>query len=140
MSKGRPSKYKEEYLELVYEYSLLGLTDVQKANLFKVDVSTLEKWLREKEDFSRANDKGKEFADAKVAKSLYQRAVGYEYEETVEHTDKNGNVTSKTISKKKMAPDTTAASKWLHNRQRKIWSGESLIIKTEDDFSFGEED
>ena len=62
---------------------------------------------------------------AKVIRSLYERATGYEYEEEkrIVEYDKDGNVKPVKIekTKKHVPPDVTAQIFWLKNRQRDRW-------------------
>jgi len=59
-------------------------------------------------------------ADAKVARCLYERAVGYEHmvERTVWHLGKERPVSEKVH----LPPDTRACIFWLRNRQPQYWS------------------
>ena len=49
---GRPSKYRPEYARQVRKLALVGMTDVQIADVFEVTPSTLALWKR-RERFSR---------------------------------------------------------------------------------------
>ena len=79
--------------------SLLGFTDKQLAAFFEVAESTLNKWKLDFPAFSESLKKGKDVADAKVATSLYNRAIGW----------------------KNAPPDVTACIFWLKNRQKNNW-------------------
>ena len=71
-------------------------------------------------------------SDAKVIRSLYQRAVGYEYEEEkkIIEYDKDGNVKPIKIekTKKQVPPDVGAQCFWLKNRQRDKWQDRPEVI------------
>ena len=41
---GQPTKYKKEYNDLAYKYSLLGATDKEMAGFFDVTEQTLNNW------------------------------------------------------------------------------------------------
>ncbi|WP_300485812.1 hypothetical protein [Methylobacter sp.] len=43
---GRPTAYKPEYAEQAYNYSLLGATDKQLAEFFRVSVRTINAWKK----------------------------------------------------------------------------------------------
>lgn len=121
---GRPSDYKDEYAERAYEFCLLGATDVFLAERFKVSVSTIKLWEVNIPEFSDALARGKEIADAKVAKSLYHRAIGYEHQEDDIRTVSIGGGRSDIVitpTIKRYPPDTGAATLWLKNRQSKLW-------------------
>ena len=73
----------------------------------------------------KALSEGKGVSDAKVIRSLYKRATGYEYEEVkkIVETDKDGNIKPIRIetTKKQVIPDVGAQCFWLKNRQRDRW-------------------
>lgn len=92
--KGRPSSYKSEYAELAKNYCLLGATDADLAEFLGTTRPTMDKWKKDHPEFAEAVVGGKERADALVARSLYNRAVG---------------------------GDTTACIFWLKNRQKHAW-------------------
>lgn len=117
---GRPTKYKEEYNEQAYELCLLGYTNEELAVFFEVSLSTFKEWRNKFPKFSAAVKAGKEVADAKVAKSLFKRACGYQYDETTKE-GAAGNMKVTKIVTKEVAPDAGAALNWLKNRQKDKW-------------------
>ena len=116
VTRGRPSKYKEEYCEQAYKLCLLGATDTELADFFQVTESTLNLWKKNHKEFSESLKRGKVVADAEVANKLYNRALGYKYEE-IKQDSKDTTVTIK-----EMPADPTSAIFWLKNRQRNKWS------------------
>lgn len=116
---GRPTKYKEEYNELAYNYCLLGATDEELSVFFDVHISTIHQWKLDYPDFSDSIKKGKEIADAKVAQALYHRATGYSHDD-VDIKVVDGQIVQ-TQLKKYYPPDATSAIFWLKNRQPKKW-------------------
>jgi DNA-binding NarL/FixJ family response regulator len=58
----------------------LGATDYDLAQEFEVAPSTISVWQAKHEAFAEAVRIGKESADDRVERCLYQRAVGYTYE------------------------------------------------------------
>lgn len=114
MTAGRPTKYKEEFVEQVYKLCLLGHTNDELAGFFDVATSTIDLWIKEKEEFSGAVKDGRVIADANVAVSLYQRATGYEHPEEKIFNHKGEIVRATTT--KKYPPETKAIEMWLHNR------------------------
>jgi len=113
---GRPTAYKEEFCELAFNYALLGATDVEMAVFFGVSEKTLNTWKSKHPEFLQSLKAGKEEADGKVARSLYQKAVGYVCKDTKFATHE-GHITDSKEYDKHHAPDTTAAIFWLKNRQ-----------------------
>lgn len=122
---GRPTKYKPEYADLARKFCLLGANNKRLAELFEVAESTINKWLVDTPEFSEAVRAGREIADANVANSLYQRAIGYEHVEddirTVAIGMGQGSEIVITPTIKRYAPDTGAATMWLKNRQPQLW-------------------
>lgn len=119
MAGGRPTKFKIEYIEQARNYSYLGATDDQMAQFFGIDVRTLHRWKKDHDGFCHALKEGKEIADAKVAKSLFERATGYEHKE-----DKIFNNNGQPLivpTTKHYPPDATAMIFWLKNRQPELW-------------------
>jgi hypothetical protein len=116
---GRPTLYKKEYDEQARKLCLLGATDADLADFFKVNEDTVHEWKKRHPSFSESIKSGKTIADADVADRLYQRAMGYEHAD-VHVSNYQGEITLTPI-KKIHAPDTTAAIFWLKNRQGKHW-------------------
>jgi len=122
---GRPSRYKAEYATLAERVALLGATDADLARIFDVSESTINAWKREHVEFSEALKRGKDDADAKVAKSLYRRALGYSHRAvkivTVAQGNNMGSVVEEVPYTERYPPDTTAAIFWLKNRRPDQW-------------------
>ena len=64
--------------EEAHNYCLLGATNDQLAEFFGVSPSTIDNWIAGRRDFEAAVKSGRVVADAKVARGLYVRAVGYD--------------------------------------------------------------
>lgn len=115
----RPTKYKAEYAEQARKLCLLGATDAELADFFEVAESTINKWKKDHKGFSESIKKGKVLADAEVAASLYERALGYSHPEEKVFNNQGEIVTHQTM--KHYPPDTTAAAIWLNNRKPDRW-------------------
>ena len=118
---GRPSLYKPDFHpKKAAELCLMGKTNPEIAQSLGVNMDTLQQWRKQYPDFSDAIKGSKDQADAPVVKSLYQRALGYKYQEkrVVQNPD---GTTRKEITEKEVAPDVTACIFWLKNRQPKDW-------------------
>lgn len=116
---GRPSKYDPKFAKQAYELSLLGAIDKQLADFFDVSVDTIHEWKKVHPEFSYALKEAKDYADAQVVKSLYQRATGYSHEEDKIFIDKGQAIIVPT--RKHYPPDTLACIYWLNNRQSANW-------------------
>ena len=116
---GRPTAYKPEYAAQASKICRLGATDAQLADIFCVSIRTIENWKNKHEDFLHALKPGKDYADDLVERSLFQKAIGYEYD-TVKIFNNNG--AEMVVSyREKCVPDTTAAIFWLKNRRADKW-------------------
>lgn len=118
---GRPTKYRPEYDEQARKLCLLGATDQEIADFFEVDVRSIYRWKAEHDGFCQSLNAGKEVADERVRRSLYQRAVGYEQEEVKIFMPANADAPVYAPFRAKIAPDTTAAIFWLKNRDPEHW-------------------
>lgn len=117
---GRPTRYKSEYVEQARKLCLLGATDEALADFFSIAVSTLNKWKKDHPEFMESLKSGKQIADANVAQSLYNRALGYTTKET-KIASFEGRITDKLDVDKHYPPDPTSAIFWLKNRQPALW-------------------
>ncbi|OHB57741.1 MAG: hypothetical protein A2173_03845 [Planctomycetes bacterium RBG_13_44_8b] len=116
---GRPTLFREKYIEMAFKLALLGATDAEMAGIFGVEESTLNNWKHDCPEFMESIKKGKEQADAEVAEKLYHRARGYEHPEDKVFLHEGKPVT--VSGTKYYPPDTGAAAFWLKNRQPKLW-------------------
>lgn len=116
---GRPSLYKPEYVEQAKKLCLLGATDRELADFFKVSEQTLNSWKTQHPEFLESLKVGKDQADQRVERSLYQRAVGYSHPD-VHVSNFQGMVTLTPITKH-YPPETTAGIFWLKNRKPEEW-------------------
>ena len=108
-----------------WSMAAMGATNEEIAEAMGISKRTILRWAKDHESFGKALAEGKGVSDAKVVRSLYQRATGYEYTETkktVEY-DKEGNIKPVKVeeTKKFVPPDVTAQIFWLKNRQRQTW-------------------
>ena len=117
--RGRKSTFKPEYVEQAYKLCLLGATDEQIADILDKDVGTLYRWQKRHPDFRKALNEGKRIADARIAESLYHRALGYTHPEEKIFMHEGQPVRVSTL--KHYPPDTVACIFWLKNRQKEAW-------------------
>lgn len=97
-----------------------GATDVEIADCFEVSVRTLYRWKAEHDDFRQALKVAKDYADERVERSLYQRALGFEHDAVKIFVNKEGAITTVPY-REIIPPDTTACIFWLKNRKREEW-------------------
>ena len=120
METGRPTDFKPEFVEQVKKLAELGATDMEIADFFEVDVRTINRWKITHGDFCQSLKEGKEVADQKVERSLFQRATGFEHDSVKIFTTKSGE-TIYAPFREFVVPDTTACIFWLKNRRSKDW-------------------
>jgi len=111
------SKYKPEYNDLAYKFTLLGADDKILADYFDVCEDTINNWKKDHPSFFESIKKGKDYADAHVSESLYKRATGYEHPEDQIFQFQGEPIIVPTI--KHYPPDATSMIYWLKNRRRK---------------------
>lgn len=126
MPGGRPTSFKDEYVEQARKLAALGATDREAAEFFGVAESTLYLWKHTQPAFSEALRVGKETADERVEQSLYRKAIGYRHDAEKIAINASGEVT-KVPYVEVLAPDTTAAIFWLKNRKPAEWREKQVI-------------
>jgi hypothetical protein len=128
------TKYKPEYVEEAITLCELGATNAELAEIFGVSLQSLWRWTKKYPAFRYALKIGKDVADDRVERSLFQRAVGYTVQEKkrffgLEATaDKDGSnpreemaLQREQTTEKYFPPDTTACIFWLKNRRPDLW-------------------
>jgi len=135
---GAPAKYQPSFCRIAKAMAKLGATEREIAQALDVSVATLQRWVHERPKFRAALKPGKQAADDRVERSLYQRATGYsfdseeiftyDYVETKKVEGTKGEV--RLIQEKRVLrvpvvkhvpPDSTAIIFWLKNRRKLAW-------------------
>jgi len=119
MAAGRPTDYKPEYAEQAAKLCELGATDQELAEFFKVETRTIYRWKHSHGEFCQAVMCGKDAADERVVRALYNRAVGYTFESEKVFQHQGEIIRAPTLEH--VAPDPSAAMNWLKNRQPDKW-------------------
>jgi hypothetical protein len=127
---GRPTKFHADMCELAHNYCLLGATNDELAGFFDVCPSTIDNWIAHHADFADAVRSGRVVADARVARALYVRAVGYDRK--VEREIVLGGELKPIASTVHYPPNVQACIFWLRNRRRETW-GDAPTAATADD-------
>lgn len=118
---GRPTLYQPDYARQAYELALLGLDDVEMARVFDVGEKTIHNWKHAHPEFLQALREGKDIADARVTRRLYERAMGYSHDAVKIVADAKTKEEHIVHYTEHYPPDTTACIFWLKNRQRARW-------------------
>jgi hypothetical protein len=116
---GRPSKFPKINLKQVRLLYLDGKTDQQVADFLEIDQDTLNRWKKKHPKFYESLIDWKKKADAKVERSLYERATGYTHD--AEEVFCNQGMVTRAATKKHYPPDATSMIFWLKNRQPAQW-------------------
>lgn len=119
--RGRPSDFSLEMAEKVYSLAADGATDTEMAKALGVHFTTLYRWRKEHEEFCKATEMGKELADQRVERALYQRSLGYSHAAVKIFMPAGADAPVYAEYTEHYPPDTTAASLWLRNRQPDKW-------------------
>ena len=116
---GRPTRFEPEMCEQARNYCLLGATNDELADFFHVSPSTIDRWIAERADFGDAVRRGRVVADARVARGLYDRAIGYDRK--IERAVVLGGEVKPVTSTIHYPPNVQACIFWLRNRRRATW-------------------
>jgi len=123
---GRPSRYNPDiHPDTARSLARKGKTNQQIAEAIGVNLDTVQVWINTYPDFSEALKEGKAPADAKVERSLFQRAIGYKYTEKKVIQLPDGKKRME-VTEKEVAPDTTAQIFWLKNRLPAEWRDKQI--------------
>lgn len=113
---GRPTKYRPEYAQQARNYCELGATDADLARFFGISRWTIYHWQAMHPEFAEALKLGKLGPDARVERSLYQRAVGYDIESEQIFYDKDTGKPVRAQTVEHIPADPASAIFWLKNR------------------------
>lgn len=129
----RPEKWKAEYAKIVKVACSLGATDQEIADMLGVSVRTIYYWRQTKPALCAAMVVGKEEADNRVERSLYNRATGYSYQsEKIMTVARGGGVSDieRVAITEHVPPDVTAQIFWLKNRRKDDWRDRQQLEHT----------
>lgn len=116
---GRDSSYKPEYANIAKTACELGATNHELGQMFGVSSATIIAWSHRYVEFSDALTCGKEAADVRVERALYNRAVGYSFESEKIFNHQGEIIRAPTTEH--VPPDPSAAKLWLTNRKPENW-------------------
>jgi len=130
MRTGRPKediyqKYVAGHEETITSDCRNGADNAGLALRLGCGLTTLKRLIRDYPEFKKLVRINKYDADLKVESSLYNRALGYEVEETttkvIVNKDGTGTTTEVSKTKKHIVADTTACIFWMKNRKPEEW-------------------
>lgn len=129
---GRSSGYDPAICQDVCELALRGATDEEIADHLGISTRTLYRWKNNYPELCQAIQSGKDLADERVERSLYQMATGTYVKEqqahkvkTVTYDEGKRSAEVEEIKivevERYMPPDTASAIFWLKNRRSAKW-------------------
>lgn len=107
--------YHKSFIPRVRDLGYLGASDAEISNLFGISVTTLRHWLDLYPEFAAAYDDGRIHASAKVAASMFKRAIGYEY---IKVKNTPAGTFRETVH---VEPNVDAGKFWLTNKCPEQW-------------------
>jgi hypothetical protein len=118
---GRPSLYLKEYARAAQRLAYLGATDRDLAAAFNTTITNIERWKWKHPDFGGALKVGKDEANERMGRSLYQRGVGYSYDAVKIFMPAGAKKPVYAPYVEHMPPDPTSMIFWLKNRDPARW-------------------
>lgn len=118
---GQPTAYRPEFAAQAGKLCSLGATDVDLADFFEVSIRTIGNWKVLHQKFLQALKSGKDEADDRVERSLYQKATGYTFDAVKIFMPAGADSPVYAPYREHVPPDTTAMIFWLKNRRKGDW-------------------
>jgi len=122
---GAPLKYKPEYVEQFKKMAMLGLTNVQMADIIGVTEKTIIQWQKDYPKLGKSIKEGKEFSDENVVASMYRKATGYTRNVKKPMVISDGKLHGSHVEiveyEEEVISSDTAGIFWLCNRQPDKW-------------------
>jgi hypothetical protein len=116
---GRKTVYMPKLAAVARKCCERGLTDLEIADVLDVSPATLYRWKAQYPKFARVFKLGRKLADDRVERSLYSRAIGYDYIAEKAAMTRHGQKTMR--YRQHIPPDTAAAVWYLKNRRPDRW-------------------
>lgn len=104
-----------------------GLTDQEVADVFEISLGTLKHWKAWHPEFADAMRAGKDIADQRVVRSLYARAVGYDYQAVKIFMPAGAEAPVYAEYTEHVPPDVTACIYWTKNRLPHEWRDQRKV-------------
>lgn len=129
---GRPTVYDPAFVEQARIACAMGATDLELAELLKVDVSTIYRWKLAHQDFCEAVRAGKDACDDRVERAFYNRCVGYTFPAVKIFMPAGAEEPVHAPYMEHVPPDPGAALNWLKNRRGEVWRDKVDVNVTTD--------
>jgi len=118
-------------LEEVRSWIRDGATDKEVCRRLGITSSTFYLYKTKYPEFSETISKTKDVIDSEVVNAGYKRATGYFVDEEEKVYDGQGNLISRKVKSKYIAPDPRMIEWWLAYRQRNTWG--AMVEATDSD-------
>jgi hypothetical protein len=125
---GRKPKFKSAFIGVARKACERGFSDQEVADLLGINASTFYRWRVRYPQFARVVRLGKEMADNRVERALYERAIGYDFEREKQIMTRDGPQMLRW--REHVPPDTAAALAYLKNRRPDRWRDTHRIEHT----------
>jgi len=122
MPGGRPTSYRPAHAEQARKLCRNGATDREVADILGICIRTFYRWRIEHDDFAAALVTGKDIADDRVERALYQRACGYEYDDVKIFKPAGAKAPVEVPVIVHVPADVAAARHWLAMRRPLPWA------------------
>jgi hypothetical protein len=116
---GRKTVYSPRMAVIARKCCERGMTDIEIADVLGIGLATLYRWKLDHPEFARVFKLGKAAADDRVERSLYSRAIGYDYIAEKAAMTRHGQKTMR--YRAHVPPDVSAAVFYLKNRRPDRW-------------------
>jgi hypothetical protein len=119
--RGRKSTFDKRFIDVAKRMAYLGATDQDLAVAFGVTIKCVMEWRAKHPQFGDALKLGKNEADRRVERSLYQKAVGYSYDSVKIFMPAGAKAPIYAPYVEHVPPSDVAAIFWLKNRDPAHW-------------------
>lgn len=120
----------EKGIQLVAGWRQAGCTIEEIKDKMGVDIRTFRRWRKQCPKLEDALVLSKEIAGVQVVNSLYQRAIGMEYDEVTRELVEGELRVTKVVTKF-IPPDVKACLAFLYNREGQSWRAIQQPIDTD---------
>lgn len=140
---GSPAHWKIDYTRQIFWLALLGITEIEMANVIGISLALFNHWKKTHPDFMNALSKGKMEAPAVAADALFRVGVGFEHDavkhfpnRVKEYDSKTGKLVKEYTEiidhpyTKKYPPNVAALKAFLAAKHPEIWGDRSEVVHT----------
>lgn len=125
---GRPTLFRPEYVEMARQQCIEGATDEELADLFGVSRRTLTTWKRVHPELAEVMKLGKELANDRVERCVYEQTMGYTVtvKKAVKLRNADGSERIEEVEEEVFVPPQPQLAKFfLVNRRGDDWKDRS---------------